>query len=312
MLYRRHMAWKLPAFGKISKIGIVPPRPAADREGVAVALIVKNEARHIAEWAAFHLGAGVRRFLIYDNGSTDGTIDILHDTLPAAARTIIPWRQVFSDARLGREIHNQVLAYAHAASNFGGEVRWMAFIDADEFLIPKRGASIPEALAHLGDARNLSLPWHMFGRSGHAEPPEGGVLSNYLRRAADPMSDVRGVRAFKVIVDPCHLTAVRVHSMETDGSGRTCNDAGRGADEKTREQPGFYSAEHLQLNHYYTRSEAELAAKIGRGPNLKAKDPEYERKVRRTVANIEAEEIEDRAALDYLARIGREVPCAPS
>ena len=118
---------------------------------------------------------------------------------------------------------------------------------------------------------NLSLPWHMFGRSGHDAAPEGGVLRNYLRRARDPMSDVRGVRAFKVLVDPCHLTALRVHSMETDGSGRTCNDAGVAVEEKEREKPGFYSAAHLQLNHYYTRSEAELAAKIGRGPNLAAK-----------------------------------------
>ncbi len=187
----------------------------------------------------------------------------------------------------------------------------MAFIDADEFLVPKGAASIPEALAPLGDARNVSLPWHMFGRSGHLEAPEGGVLANYLRRAADPMSDVRGVRAFKCIVDPCHLTAVRVHSMETDGSARSVNDRGEAADEKDRARPGFYSADRLQLNHYYTRSEAELAAKIGRGPNLVAKSPEYERKVRRTVANIEADEVEDRAALDYLARIGWD-PCEPS
>ena len=122
------------------------------------------------------------------------------------------------------------------------------------------------------------------------------------------MSDVRGVRAFKVIADPCHLTALRVHSMETDGSGRTRNDAGVAVEEKEREKPGFYSSAHLQLNHYYTRSEAELAAKIGRGPNLAAKRGEYERKVRRTVANIEADEVEDRAALDYLARIGWEAP----
>jgi hypothetical protein len=187
----------------------------------------------------------------------------------------------------------------------------MAFIDADEFLVPRRAATIPEALAHLGAARNLSLPWHMFGRSGHVAAPEGGVLRNYLRRARDPMSEVRGVRAFKCIVDPCHLTALRVHSMETDGSGRTCNDAGLEVEERARARPGFYSAEHLQLNHYYTRSEAELAAKIGRGPNLTAKSPEYARKVRRTVANIEADEVEDRSALDYLARIGWD-PCTPS
>ena len=305
------MFWKLPGLGKISKIGIVPPKPEPGRDGVAVALIVRNEARHIREWAAFHQRAGVRRFLIYDNGSTDGTIDILRATLPDEVRVVVPWRQVFSDGWLGREIHNQVLAYAHAASNFGGSVRWMAFIDADEFLVPKQAPTIPEALAHLGDAANLSLPWHMFGRSGHAAPPGGGVLTNYLRRARDPMSDVRGVRAFKVIVDPCHMTAARVHSMETDGSFLTANDKGVSVEEKERMKPGFYSVDHLQLNHYYTRSESELAAKIGRGPNLTAKAPEYARKVRRTVANIEADEVEDRAALDYLARIGWD-PCAPS
>ncbi len=304
------MFWKLPALGKISRIGITPPAPEPGREGVAVALIVRNEERHIGEWAAFHRRAGVRRFLVYDNGCRDRTLPILRDVLDEAL-TVVPWRQVFTDAWLGREIHNQVLAYAHAVSNFGGGFRWMAFIDADEFLVPKRAASIPEALAHLGEAANLSLPWHMFGRSGHVEAPEGGVLGNYLRRARDPMSEVRGVRAFKVIVDPCHVTAVRVHSMETDGSAATVNDRGEPADDKTRARPGFYSAEHLQLNHYYTRSESELAAKIGRGPNLVAKSPEYARKVRRTVANIEADEVEDRSALDYLARIGWE-PCGPS
>ena len=304
------MIWKLPALGKISKIGIVPPEPLPGRDGMAVALIVKNEARHIGEWAEFHRRAGVRQVLVYDNGGTDATVAILRERLGTQC-VVVPWRQVFSDARLGREIHNQVLAYAHAASNFGGAFRWMAFIDADEFLVPKQAASIPEALAHLGAARNVSLPWHMFGRSGHQAAPDGGVLDNYRRRARDPMSDVRGVRAFKVIVDPCHLTALRVHSMETDGSGRTCNDAGVEVEERERERPGFYSAAHLQLNHYYTRSEAELAAKIGRGPNLAGKRSEYERKVRRTVANIEADEIEDRAALDYLARIGWE-PCEPS
>ena len=298
------MFWKLPFFGKISKIGIRPPTAETGRDGVAIALIVRNEARHIGEWARFHHAAGVRHFLVYDNGCADATLPILRETLPAGALTIVPWNQVFSDARMGREIHNQVLAYAHAASNFGGAFRWMAFIDVDEFLVPKRAATLPEALAHLGEARNLSLPWHMFGRNGHATPPEGGMMRNFTRRAADPMSDRRGVRAFKCVVDPCHLTALRVHSMETDGSDATCNDRGEVARGAERDKPGFYSAEHVQLNHYYARSEQELAEKIGRGPNLVAKSPEYARKVRRTVEAIEAEEVEDRAALDYLARLG--------
>ncbi|MCU0621190.1 MAG: glycosyltransferase family 92 protein [Gemmatimonadales bacterium] len=302
------MWWRVPALGKVSKLAIVPPRPEPGRDGVAIALVVRNEARHVREWAAFHRAAGVRAFLVYDDGCTDATIPILRETLGAAHLEVVPWRQRLHDAWLGRELHNQVLAYAHAASNFGGAVRWMAFIDVDEFLVPARAASIPAALAHLGDRRNLSLPWHMFGRSGHAVPPAGGVLRNYLRRAADPMADARGVRAFKCIVDPCHLTALRVHAMETDGADRTCNDRGDEVALALRDRPGFYSVEHLQLNHYYTRSEQELAEKIARGPNLHAKRPEYERKVRRTVANIEAVEVEDHAALAYLERIGWKEP----
>lgn len=297
------MLWKLPIFGKISKIGITPPEPEAGRAGLAIAAILRNESRYVAEWARFHADAGVNRFLIYDNGSTDGTADILREVLSPSQLTVVPWDQVFRDARMGREIHNQVLAYAHAARNFGSSVRWMAFIDVDEFLVPKQAASLPEALAHLEHCRSISLPWHMFGRSGHMTPPQGGILKNYLTRHADPMSDVRGVRAFKCIVDPCHLTAVRVHSMDVDGSSASCNDRGEAASEEDRTKRGFYSADHIQLNHYYTRSEEELAAKIGRGPNLRAKMGDYERKVRRTVANIESEVVEDRSAPAYLDRI---------
>jgi Glycosyltransferase family 92 len=292
---------------KVGRLGIRPPAAEPGRHGVAIVLIVRNEARHVGEWAAFHARAGARGFFVYDDGSTDRTLDILRATV-GDRLTVLPWRQRLRDERLGLELHNQVLAYAHAASNFGGAFRWMTFIDVDEFLVPKTAADLGAALAHLEGCRNVSLPWHMFGHSGHRAPPEGGVLANYLRRAADPMSGLRGVRAFKAVVDPCHLTAVGVHAMETDGEDRTCNDRGEAARLAERDRPGFYSADHLQLNHYYARSEAELAAKIGRGPNLAGKASAYERKVRRTVANIERETVEDRAALDYLSRIGAESP----
>ena len=291
---------------KIGKLGIVPPPPEPDRHGLALAIIVRNEAVRIAEWADFHIRAGTRHLYVYDNGCTDTTLPILRETVAPEQLTVIPWRQHLSEWRFGREIHNQVLAYAPAARNFGGSYRWMGFIDVDEFLIPTQALRLDAALAHLGpEVRNLSLPWHMFGRNGHARPPEGGVLRNYLRRAADPMSDARGVRQFKCLVDPCHLTAVQVHSMEVDQHSDTWNDRGERVTGKARARPEFYSVDHLQLNHYYTGSDEELAAKIGRGPNLAGKRTAYARKVMRTVENIEAQEVEDRAALDYLARIGR-------
>ncbi|EEW26675.1 glycosyltransferase family 92 protein [Rhodobacter ferrooxidans] len=285
----------------ITRIAFDPPKPAPDRAGLALVLIVRNEARHAAEWARFHALAGVSRFYVYDNGCTDGTIEVLRAAL-GEALVVMPWNQKLRDGR-GHEIHNQVLAYAHATRNFGGRHRWLSYLDVDEFLVPKQADSLPQALAHLGGCRCISLPWHMFGRAGHMQPPAGGVLENYTRRNPDPMSNTRGLRNFKMIVDPCHVTAIKVHAIETDGQTDTCNDRGESFSLTARETRAFYSADHIQLNHYYTRSDAELRAKIARGPNLTTPDADHLRRVLRKVENIEAGEVEDRAALDYLARV---------
>lgn len=291
-------------FNSVTKLSLVPPVAQPGRHGAAIATVVKNESRHIGEWACFHRDAGVRHFIIYDNGSTDGTVDVARAALPSEALTVVAWRQRLEDARLGRAMHNQVLAYAHAASNFGDAFRWMAFIDVDEFLVPKQADSIPAAIAHLEDCQNLSLPWHMFGTSGHKTPPEDGVLRNYLRRAPVPAGNRLGLYNFKCLVDPCHLTAVRVHSMETDGSDHTCNDRGDGARNRHRHNPGFYSADYLQLNHYFTRSEAEVTKKMRRGQMMGTNSQRYMRKVQSLVEHIEKETVEDRTALTFLERIG--------
>jgi hypothetical protein len=294
----------LRLFGRrpITKLALVPPELVAGRAGIALVLIVRNEERHIGEWARFHLMAGAAHVFVYDNGCTDATIPRLGEAL-GERLTIIPWRQKLGDAETGREIHNQVLAYAHALSNFGGRFRWMACIDADEFLVPRRANDLGAALAHLEGCASISLPWHSFGRNGHDVPPEGGVVANYTRRAADPMCGRRGVTNFKAIVDATRVTALKVHSCEVDGRAITWNDRGEQATLKERWARGFYSAEHVQLNHYYTRSEAELAAKIVRGSNQSVEARRHAARVRRNVANIEAEEVEDRSALDFLARL---------
>jgi hypothetical protein len=285
---------------KVARLGLTPPAPLPHRQGTAVVLVVRNEERHIAEWARFHRLAGVGQVIVYDDGSSDGTVAQLAAELQGDRLLVIPWHQRLVDPVLRRELHNQVLAYAHAAANFGGAFRWMAFIDADEFLVPKRAGSLDEALAHLGpEVRNLSLPWHMFGRCGHRQPPSGGVVRNYRLRAADPMAGGN----FKCVVDPCHLTAVRVHRMEVDHGNLTWNDRGEACPLHHRSRARFYSADHLQLNHYYTRSSEELEQKIRRGPNLRSKAAAYRRKVMRTVERIEREVVADEAATRFLERM---------
>ena len=285
----------------ITRIAIDPPKADPARHGLAIVLIVRNEAAHIAEWARFHAAAGVRHFHVYNDGCTDGTIAVLMAAVPGMV-TVIPWHQKFRGG--AREIHNQVLAYAHATRNFGGMYRWMAFIDVDEFLVPT-GTDLNAALGGLAACRSISLPWHMFGRSGHRDAPAGGIVANYTRRNPDAMSDARGLRNFKMIVDPCHVTALKVHEMWVDGSTDTCNDAGVRFTAAQRYTRAFYSTDRIQLNHYYTRSDAELRAKIARGPNLTTPDTDHLRRVMRKVAAIEADEVEDRVAVDWWAGVRR-------
>jgi hypothetical protein len=286
----------------VTKIALTPPAARPGRHGLAVVLIVRNEAAHIAEWARFHRLAGARAFFVYDNGSTDGTVAALRAEVPDA--TVIPWDQTLRDLRTGAEIHGQVLAYAHAIRNFGGDYRWMAFIDTDEFLVPVQTDTLDAALAHLSEEGCLSLPWHMFGRNGHDTPPAGGVVRNYTRRARNPMSAARGVRNFKCIVDPTRVTGAGVHAFQVDGAYRSVNDRGTAADLRGRERPAFYSVAHIQLNHYYTRSTRDLAEKIGRGVFPVAKADGHARRVQTIVQNIEADEVEDLRAVDWLTRRG--------
>ena len=294
------MNWLFPA-RVISKLSLAPPKAQEGRQGLAICLIVRNEARHIAEWATFHKAAGVSHFHVYDNGCTDGTIDVLRETLDISELTLIPWDQKLADGRSGAEIHNQVLAYAHCLRNFGGRYRWMAFIDVDEFIVPVEAADIPAVLGKLEAHRHVSLPWHMFGRGGHHEMPEGGVLANYLLRARAPQSAKHALN-WKCIVDPCHVTGVRVHGFDIDGQGQGVNDLGVAAAHGDRDKPGFFSNARLQLNHYYTRSGAELEAKIGRGSNKTVAAERHRKRVMRIVAEIEADTVEDRCALDFLNR----------
>lgn len=283
---------------KLTRVAFDPPRALPHRAGLAVVAIVKNEARYIAEWAAFHACAGVQHFYVYDNGCTDGTIAALRGVLAPDQVTVIAWDQKFRLGFWEGEVHNQMLAYAHATRNFGGAHRWMAWIDVDEFLVPK-GGTLTQALEPLEPHAMISLPWHMFGRGGHQVPPDGGIVPNYLRRNPDPMA--RALLKFKVIADPCQVSACKVHWMEIGGSTHSVNDRGESASLTGRDAPGFYSADRIQLNHYYTRSNADLMAKMARGPNLTVPVAAHERRMMRKVAHIEAAEITDTAAADWWA-----------
>jgi hypothetical protein len=282
-------------------LAITPPQPDPDRQGVAIVACAKDEGAYIAEWLLFHRAVGIRHFYIYDGNSTDDTRPVIARLSDRGDITVIPWAGRAIDMATNRQLNNQTIAFSHAIMNFGSLHQWMAFIDVDEFLLPKQGTTIEEALTGAGGFPNVSLPWHMFGTSGYKTKPAGSLLKNFTERSSDPMSKKKNIRNFKCIVDPCEVTEVSIHAFGTRKFGEmTVNDSGKPATRKSRTLPEFYSSKFLQLNHYYSKSEEELLAKIERGPASPASRHQYRKRVMIAVENIEADAVEDRTMIEFI------------
>ena len=150
------------------------------RDGLAIVAIVKDEAAYLEEWILFHAMLGVCSVILYDNGSTDGTADLVAQGHWGAEVKRLDWRSFDGiDAA-------QQLAYNHALANYGADHRWMAFIDVDEFLMPLEGADLPSALDRFAHQPGVTLPWVNFGPDGHCVMPAGLVTESYTERAAFP------------------------------------------------------------------------------------------------------------------------------
>lgn len=197
---------------------------------VAVCAIFKNEAPYLREWLTYYRLLGVTEFHLYDNGSTDDW----------RART--GW-----DINVPPDVHLydfpghgvQEEAYENCLA-FQARADWIAFIDVDEYLWHPVGRTLPEALAR-EDADGLYVPWRMFGDGGHAVASSLPTIDAFLRcspteRSGLGKSVVRRLR----VVEVQNPHAIRVR-------GKLSIDP------------------ELRLNHYWTRSTAEVQAKFARG-----------------------------------------------
>ena len=284
-----------------NKIDITPPTAAPNRDGICLVIIVKNEAHRIKDWLTFHALAGVRDVILYDNLSTDDTVKIAQ-SFEKCRVTIVPWAMQTRLDRRALLLPQQVLAYAHALCTFGGQYRWMAMIDADEYLVPVQHKTLNDALGTLDTYSNISLPWVMFGHCGHETAPTDAAPFAYQSRARAMDGNLLN---FKCILDPCRVTQVSVHKFHTDDMGaNSANTRGQTRRNKQRASHGFVTTDLLQLNHYYLGSRQEMETKINGTAVSGVKPDQRGRSVRAKATRIEAASILDTSAPAFLARHG--------
>lgn len=214
--------------------------------GVAIVAIVKNEAEYLEEWLCFHLALGVDHFFIYDNGSSDGSAELLERYINHGLVTRIDWP-------IGG---GQLSAYNHSLRMFGRTAEWLAYYDPDEFLVPLLDDDIPSFLARFPDAADVRVPRVEYGFSGHRAKPEGLSIDAYTHAANVLALDPKLPPRVKSVVRPAAVSAVDIHLAFPADVPAPGGPTGT-AEEEVRDV--------AQLSHYYTRSWAEFEAKRFRG-----------------------------------------------
>ncbi len=238
------------------------------RFNLSLCAILRDEARNVLEWVAFHRLVGIEHFYIYDNASSDGTASLLRERFPAELITIVDWP----------ERPGQFSSYRHAIANFANETEWGAFIDCDEFLFPTREETLPPLLEMARQRSGLCAFWLLFGSSGLQSRPPGLCIEAFTRRAHEDFINNHHPKSILRLHEV--LSFSDAHFFNTR---RGCVDErGRivALDRKNPALPIEISHERIRINHYFTKSVAEWEIKRARGrADSKLGEPNYMRPV---------------------------------
>ena len=277
-------------------------------KAVGAAMIIRDGARYIDEWIAYHLLIGVSHFYIYDNESTDNLKETLEKWINKGVVTYIYFP--------GECI--QMAAYNHAIAHFRNEVKYLAVIDSDEYIgIADKKKTLGEVLEEIetnyeiaiddhpgGGFGGVAVNWRVYGTSNHKKRQEGLVIENYTWRAEDFSKENILV---KTICNPRRVERFSSPHIPIYKEGY-CGISENGSwIAGTEFHDGM--CRKLRINHYHSKSEEELREKFKRGwPDQKhlgieELECELEKRLWRVRRNQNA--VEDRMLADYADEVRR-------
>jgi hypothetical protein len=257
----------------------------------SIVIVVRDEASYLPEWLEYHLIIGADHFFLYDNGSRDGPKARIEPYLRSGIVTYISWQ--------GDGI--QIRLYNDALARFGDTTFWMAFIDADEFLVPVSARHVPEFLRDHEQAAGIAVSWLAYSHSNQENRTKGLVIERF--RAQIPGH--RENHWSKVIVRPPRVVRMaNVHRAVYTDAGPVLTTHNTPAEPNVwgilPEWQVFHDV--VRINHYVFKSKEEFEKKRRRGggvhgPNWR-KWPEFDEAK-------EEESYEDKIMQPYVSLVKR-------
>ena len=232
-------------------------RDVPGREGLALVLMIKNEAPYLEEWINFHLKQGVSHIIILDNESTDNFLEVI---APYVASGLVSCHKI--KGRLP-----QAEAYNKATALYKNKFKYLGFIDADEFLFVRDKGGTKNLYEFLENfmkahknAGGLGVNWLVFGSSGHKTKQPGGVLKNFLMCSEKNFLHNHHI---KTICDPLKVLAwSNPHFPFFRRGFYNFDENGEIIDGPFSKEVHF---EKIRINHYYSKSLEEFIAKKDKG-----------------------------------------------
>jgi hypothetical protein len=259
-------------------------------EPVHICAVSKNEGRYLHEWCLFHQIVGVDHITIYDNGSTDDTLEVLRPFVNSGFVDLIDWPHA---------VPSQLAAYQYCLNHHRGEQIWIVFTDIDEFLFSPVFPTISEALSAIPHRSSaVGVNWMCFGNSGHQAYSPEPVIERFTWRLASTNPVNTHIKSLiwmgqdvHVGNDP-HFFAVE-HGTFTENGDIIDGPLSRS-----------HSSNLLRLNHYVTKSDEELAGKIARGRADLAQPRQLSE-----FDGYHACEVDDREIQRFLPELKRRLEC---
>ncbi len=126
----------------------------------------------------------------------------------------------------------------------------MAFIDVDEFIVPKNNQKLTDIIRKHEDKNQIIIHWVQYGTSNHQYKTDGLVIERFTMHQS-------GVHKLtKAIVNPRKVVSAGIHFHPTLGKEIDLN--------KTDSSNELHT-NIVQINHYCTKSLEEFQNKRNKG-----------------------------------------------
>ena len=222
---------------------------------LGIITLFRNEGKYLKEWVEYHHMLGVVHFLLYNDRSDDNWAEVLEPYINSKLVEVFDWHK---DEETPLFPTWQIMAYKDGLSRSKGNTKWIAFIDVDEFILPKKNATILVCLNQFfPSAAGVYVCWRNFGTNGVYITPGEPILmrltASSLPRHPRNAAGKSIVKVDEVVIDQVwspHQLVLREGAQYYNGSGHPLyfKDVDLQIDPQ-------HTSDHIQINHYVMRDE---------------------------------------------------------